>query len=244
MKTHRWLKVLIILIFIIPCVIGYLYLTRTKKIELIRVGEQMVYYIYRGENRVGTFTMEVPMSTRYQGVKCYQANYQLVIENSARSGSILFDDVGRLRYYAGYFKLNDSVQWVSEIIPYWTLNKVRVIVAYPNLTTENELEMPAAMTAAEHFLYLIRMERLGYSYYREFNFIRLPDATQTTAGGVEVVGEDEVNVVAGSYDCWVLEVSGGWEAKIWVSKRERIVPKFVEGDLIYTLQEKRYREHE
>ena len=98
----------------------------------------------------------------------------------------------------------------------------------------------AAMTVVEHFLYLIRMEHLENGYYKEFNFALLPNATQTTAVGVEVVGEDNVGVPVGSYDCWVLDVSGGWQARIWVSKGDKIVPKFVEGDLTYILQEKRY----
>ena len=45
---------------------------------------------------------------------------------------------------------------------------------------------------------------------------------------------------AGSYDCWVLEADGGWVGRVWVSKEEKLLAKFVECDFTYVLQEAKY----
>lgn len=193
-----WLGISLICALVAAGVIGYWFLSKTGgsevgTIEAIRVGEEMVYYIYVGENytsedQVGTFTMEVPNTMTYQGASCYQANYSLIIENFTRAGSMLFDELGRMRYYIGYSQSNYNVDWLTEITCYLVLNKVRVQVAYPGQTVENEIEMPASLTVAEHFLYLMKVEDLENGYYGEFNFAPLPDAARTVAVGVGGTG--------------------------------------------------------
>jgi hypothetical protein len=67
---------------------------------------------------------------------------------------------------------------------------------------------------------LIRLEELDNNYYKEFNFAFLPNATLTTAVGVGVTSEERIEVPSGSYESWVVETSGGFRARLWVSKKE------------------------
>jgi len=223
--SHVALKLLVV---VAACAGAYfLFLRETSA---IRVGEELTYGVYLGENKVGVQVMRVNKLEEFQGARCYEATYALTVGRVAQVGQIIFDERGRLRStsvakgYLSELGELENVEWATKITCFLDLNKMNVKITYPDKVEEEDLSLPPALATAEQLRYALRIERLRLGYYKEFNLSYFPNARVTGALALKVTGEEELETPAGSFECWVVEGSGAFAMRMWVAKDGRAVP--------------------
>ncbi|TET26728.1 MAG: DUF3108 domain-containing protein [Dehalococcoidia bacterium] len=197
--------------------------------EVIRVGEEMGYRVYLGETAVGTLVTAVPMRVNFQDVDCYQASYKMELAGDiTQEGSIVFDQDGMLKKTVVFMRRAGVEQWATEVTTYLELGKMRVIISREGEITESVIEHPPGLATAEQLPYLLRLSPLCLTYSQQVNLLAFPDATQTAAITIEVVGEEQIDVPAGSFDCWALEGHGAFDISVWITKDKSTVPLIIE----------------
>lgn len=246
-------------IIIIGSSIGYLFLVREgvpgEGTGAIKVGENMTYSVWLGENLVGTAIMRVDNLENYQGARCYKARYAQTSGNIGVLEDIFFDEQGRLRYYIterGYVGATgiENAEWIIEDNIDLIQGKIHVKTHLPGpILLENDIAMPAALTTTVQLRYALRLEKLELGYSKLFNLtphgwrqiaydnyrLLFPDATRSTLLTVRVIGDERIEVPAGSFDCWLAEgTAEDLTLKLWVSKDGRAVPRVYEITPNYT----------
>jgi hypothetical protein len=191
------------------------------------VGEKLEYRVEGREN--GKFETRVIEKTNWNGRECYRLGFSLSFENRGRQGMLIMDRDGLLMYC----EVKD--QGITGAVDVWPiLGRVRCWWMTDN-QIENLIELPLApkLSTPEHFLFLLRFLKLE-GYYDEFNFVPLPVMTGLVPARVSTIGEAEVEVPLGRFECWVLRITG-WNARVWVSKRDGTPIRFEEDGLTYLL---------
>ncbi len=202
---------------------------------VFRTGEYLEYQVTGTEK--GSFSMEIEGRTFFRGDECYSVSFSLSLENRSRTGSLLLTPEGELKYcwvrmggVEGFLQVWEDI---GKLQGGWMAGKTRV---------ENWLDLPLHLTSPEHFLLALRCRHLGSRYYGEFNMASLPFLSLVPSSAT-CIGQERVKVPAGEFDCWVLQLEG-WNAKIWVSKSDGLVPKFQEKsqeeNLLYELVQRRF----
>ena len=197
--------------------------------EVIRVGEEMSYRVYLGETAVGTLVTAVPMSVSFQDVDGYQATYKMELAGDiTQEGSIVFDRSGTLRKTVVSMRRAGVEVWTTEVTSYLESGQMRVIISREGEITESVIEHPPGLATAEQLSYLLRRSPLRLAYSQQVNLLAFPDATQTVAITLAVVGEEQIDVPAGSFDTWVLEGHGAVDIYMWIAKDKSTVPLIIE----------------
>jgi hypothetical protein len=197
--------------------------------EAVQVGEEMRYGVYLGETAVGTFVTAVPASLSFQDVNCYQSSYKMELSGDIiQEGTIVFDRDGMLKKTVVFMRQAGVEQWATEVVSYVELGKMRVVISREGGITESSVAQPLGLTTAEQLSYLLRLSPLSLGYIKNVNLLAFPDATQTAALTIEVVGEEQIDVPAGSFDCWALEGHNAFDLYMWITKDGRLVPLLIE----------------
>jgi hypothetical protein len=200
------------------------------------LGERLEYQIEGG----GFFLLEVsPQKTLYRGVKCYNVRFEFSSGSLQRSGSYLMDEKGGLRFLQVQVAENaqgTEVRVTGGLEVWAGLNKVHTswISSTEGVVHENFFELPPNLSTPEHFLMLVRFRNLKSGYYEEFSFLQLPIPTEAPVNA-QVIGSETVRTPAGEFECRVLQLGGGWNARLWVSEYG-VVARFQEDNLQYNLK--------
>ena len=163
---------------------------------------------------------------------CYQVTFSFLVENRSRVGDMLITQHGELK------QLRVAEGGMEGMAQVWKgIGKVRLVWGGENVR-EDWTELPPALSAPEPFLLAVRWRKLNPRYFEELNLLSLP-IPRVVPASATVVGGQRVEVGAGGFDCWVLALEG-WKATLWVSKKDGVVPKFVEDNLSYELSGRRF----